>query len=64
MHPPPSRRAGDCQHAWLRNVQDEVAASGAPAEGICWSPWLDQPVWGRPGMRRGWRGQLPLQEAA
>lgn len=51
---------GDCQANWLRHVQDEVAASGVPVEGICWYPWLDQPVWGRRGTRQrwpcGWRG--------
>ncbi len=45
---------GDCQANWLAHVHDEVAASGAPVEGICWYPWLDQPVWGRPGTRRRW----------
>ena len=45
---------GDDQLSWLRHVQDEVAASDVPVEGICWYPWLDQPVWGRPGTRSRW----------
>ena len=45
---------GDSQERWLAQVRDEVIASGAPVEGICWYPWLDQPVWGRPGTRRRW----------
>jgi hypothetical protein len=62
-HPKAKRRfpvIGDDQGAWLAHVRAEVAASGAPVEGICWYPWLDQPVWGRPGTRGrwpcGWRG--------
>ena len=54
---------GDCQHAWLAHVQDEVAASGAPVEGICWYPWLDQPVWGRPRGRARWPCGYPQPPA-
>ena len=45
---------GNCQHAWLAHVREEVAASGAPVEGVCWYPWLDQPVWGKPRSRARW----------
>lgn len=45
---------GDCQRNWLRHVQDEVRASEVPVEGLCWYPWLDQPVWRRPGTRSRW----------
>jgi hypothetical protein len=65
-HPKARRRfpfIGDSQVAWLAHVQAEVAASGAPVEGICWYPFLDQPVWGKPGTRRrwpcGWGGHIP-----
>jgi hypothetical protein len=64
-HPKARRRfpfIGDSQATWLAHVQAEVAASGAPVEGICWYPFLDQPVWGKPGTRRrwpcGWHGQV------
>lgn len=50
---------GDDQLTWLAHVQDEVAASGVPVEGICWYPWLDQPIWGRPGMRSRWPCGFP-----
>lgn len=56
-HPKARRKfpwIGDSQANWLRHVQDEVAASGVPVEGICWYPWLDQPVWGKPGTRQRW----------
>jgi hypothetical protein len=56
-HPEAQRRfpfIGNSQAAWLAHVRDEVAASGVPVEGICWYPFLDQPVWGKPGTRRRW----------
>ncbi|MET0271319.1 MAG: hypothetical protein ABW173_12915 [Sphingomonas sp.] len=54
---------GNSQAAWLAHVRDEVAASGAPVEGICWYPFLDQPVWGKPGTRRRWPcGYHPVPE--
>ena len=50
---------GNCQHAWLAHVRAEIAASGAPVEGVCWYPWLDQPVWGRPRSRARWPCGFP-----
>lgn len=54
---------GDCQHAWLAHVRHEVVASGAPVEGICWYPWLDQPVWGKPQGRARWPCGFPQPPA-
>jgi hypothetical protein len=56
-HPKARRRfrfIDDSQVAWLAHVHAEVAASGVPVEGICWYPFLDQPVWGKPGTRDRW----------
>ena len=54
---------GNCPHAWLNHVRTEVAASGAPVEGICWYPWLDQPVWGRPRDPARWPCGFPQPPA-
>lgn len=56
-HPKARKRfpfIGDSQANWLRHVHDEIAASGVPVEGVCWYPFLDQPVWGKPGTSRRW----------
>ena len=54
-------RIGDSQAAWLAHVRAQIAASGVAVEGICWYPFLDQPVWGRPGGSErwpcGWHGE-------
>ncbi len=49
----------DSQAAWLAHVRSEAAASGVPVEGICWYPFLDQPVWGKRGTRRRWPCGFP-----
>jgi hypothetical protein len=56
-HPQARKRfpfIGDSQEAWLRHVRDEIAASGVRVDGVCWYPFLDQPVWGKPGTARRW----------
>ena len=52
---------GDSKTAWLEHVAAQIAAAGVPVEGLCWYPFLDQPVWGRPGTRRRWPCGFPQE---